>query len=226
MGKHLHAFLLVGCLSLTSTASFAQKPGRRAIVPKSAVAQSQLDLGKLDGNTHTNDFFALKIEFPLGWLVGDHTLEAQLVAITKGGIQTKNPQNQKAMSQAVDRVTPLLGGYKALPGTPQNSNLRIIAENLRTLPQVKDGKDYLEAMLTTIKAVQLPPGFEVSEIKSETVNNVPLDYLETSFNGSRKRAYALVRKGYALLLTIESYDDTDFDTLHKVLTETNLDYKK
>lgn len=225
MRKKLSVWLFVGCLCLSSSAIFAQPAKRRNAAPKPLATQTKVDLGKLENNTYTNNFFALKFEFPLGWLVGDNMLEAQLMQLTNGGIQAKNSQNQSALNQAINRVTPLLGGYKSLPGSPENSSLRVVVENIKTPAQIKNGKDYLGNLLFTLKATQLPAGFEVSEIKSETVNNISLDYLETSFGKSRKRAYALIRKGYAVLMTIESYDDADFDALHKVLLDADLDYK-
>ena len=156
----------------------AQKPKSKPV--SKPVVQTKVDLGKLRGNTYTNDFFELKFEFPLGWLVGDNVLEAQLKTIAQTQIKATNPNQQKSINQAVDRVTPLLGGYKALPGMPENANLRVMVEDLKTLPTIKNGKDYLGMMAATLKATKLPADYKYSEIKTETIDNLPLDYIETS----------------------------------------------
>jgi hypothetical protein len=233
MRKITSAFLFFVCLTITANVSFAQTAKRRAARPPVRVDEpivpppAPVDLGKLVGNTYTNDFFELKMEFPLGWLVGDHALESQLMKLSPGAVKTKNAQNQKAMDAAAARLVPLLGGYKSLPGTTaQNSNLRVTVESLKTLPQIKNGKDYLNTLVSNLKLVQLPPGFMVSEVKNETVDNAALDYLEIAYGLNRKRMYATVRKGYVLLLTIDSFDDADFEALHNVVLESDLNYKK
>lgn len=227
MKKILFAFVLSGCLMLTAGISFAQNARKRTAPPKQTTAAGPVDLGKLSGNTYTNDFFAFRMEFPLGWLVGDHALESQLMKLTQGAVKTKDIRNQKTFETAAERLVPLLGGYKALPGsTARNSNLRVTVESLKTLPQIKNGKAYLNTLISNLKLIQLPPGFLVSEIKNETVDNLALDYLEIAYGLSRKRMYATVRKDYVLLMTVEAFNEEDFETLHKVVLDADLNYKK
>lgn len=208
---HRFSFLLVVSLLLTGV----------------ALGQKKVDLGTLRQNTYTNEFFELKIEFPFGWLVGDNTLEAQLMAITAPGVKAKSAKNQKAVNQAINRLTPLLGGYRALPGSvPQNSNLKIVVEDLSTAPTIKTSGVYLKKVIASLNVVKLPPGFTVSAIKNETIDGKQIDYLETRYSTNLKRIYVMVKKGFAVLMTIDSYNQEDFDALHRVLLEADLDYKK
>ncbi len=125
------------------------------------------------------------------------------------------------------RMTPLLGGYKVLPGSaPENSNLRIVVENLSAVPKIKTSQDYLSAMLKTIKLTELPPKFWVSDIKNELIDEKMIDYLEIKYLNSHKRSYVIIKKRFAVLITIDAYNQADFDALHQVLAEIDLDYKK
>lgn len=225
MQNLLKIILLAACLVFPGAVSLAQKTKPKKVTAKSAPQAARVDLGKLSFNTYTNDFFQLKFEFPAGWLVGDHILEEQLRQISQAEIRAQNPQMQGSVKQAVDRVTLLLGGYKAMPGTPENASLRVAVENLRTLPQVKTGKDYFATLLNTFKAVKMPADFKYSEIKTEMLDNLPLDYMEVSSGNNKKRMYAFVRKGYAVLITISYYEDADFESLRQVLSGADLDYK-
>lgn len=216
-------------VTLLTTNSFAQKPKSKPKPkpkPTAPAAQVKVDLGKLSGNTYANEFFGLKFDFPLGWLVGDNVLEKQLKEISETQLQTKTAGQQKAVKQALVRVTPLLGGYKKLPGMPENASLRVMVEDLLPLPQIKNGKDYLTHTLGALQVLKMPADFKVSEIKSETVDNVPFDYLDVSLGDAKKRIYAVVKGNFALFITIDYYENADFEALRKILTEADLNYKK
>jgi hypothetical protein len=224
-------FLFVVVL-LAANGSFAQKtkakpkPTPTPAKPATVAQIRGIDLGRLRGNTYTNDFFGLKFDFPLGWLVGDNELEKQLKAIEQEQIKTKDAQTQKAIQQAIERVTPLLGGYKKLPGMPGNASLRVMVEDLSAQPLIADGKAYLTLTVDSLKLAKMPADFKYSEVKSEVIDNVTLDYIETSTGGYKKRIYAAVRKKFALLMTIDYYENADFETLHKILSEADLNYKR
>jgi hypothetical protein len=209
-------FLFVVAAFATGGA-FAQKTKLKPKPKATPATQTKIELGELSGNSYTNDFFGLKFEFPYGWLVGDNVLEKQLTQIAQAQIQTRSAQRQKAVKQAIDRVTPLLGGYKKLPGYPENASLRVMVEDLSSLPSITNGKTYLAQMLDTLKLTKMPADFKYSDAKSETIDNVALDYVETSTGGGKKRVYVTVRKKFAVLVAIDYYEDADFEALHKVL---------
>ena len=221
MKKFFQLIVLAFCLFFSVNISLAQKAKTKL------VAQKKVDLGVLRQNTYTNDFFELKVEFPFGWLVGDNMLEAQLVAIQKTMVKAKNAKDQAAMNKAMNRVTPLLGGYKNLPGSvAENSSLRIMVENIASTPKIKTSRDYLNSMLESLKLTKLPAGFTVSEVKNEVLDGKTVDYIETKYLTSHKRNYIMMKKGFAILLTIDAYNQEEFEALHQVLTEADLDYKK
>lgn len=225
MNKFFSFFFVVFCLIFSANISLAQKTKPKTKT-KSA-AQTKVDLGILRQNTYTNEFFELKIEFPYGWLVGDNTLEAQLLAIETQTVKTAQAKSQKALKDAVNRLVPLLGGYRVLPGlSAENSSLRIMVESLSSNPGIKTSRDYLNAVLKSFGIIKTTAAFSVSEIKSETIDGKQIDYIETNYGDNLKRNYVLVKKGFAVLIVINSYKTEDFDELHKVLSEADFDYKK
>lgn len=225
MSKLFKFSLLFICFLFSVNVSLAQKAKPKS-TPKVA-KQTKVDLGILRQNTYTNDFFEIKIEFPFGWLVGDNMLESQLMEIKKQSIQAVNPKDQKSLTAAMNRVVPLLGGYRVLPGSSaENSSLRIVVESLATAPDIKTSRNYLSKVLSSINIVKMPEGFIVSEIKEEEINGKKINYIETKYLTSQKRNYVMLKKGFAVLITIDSYNQEDFDELHKVLREADLDYKK
>lgn len=225
MSKSLRISFLTFCLLFFVNISPAQKAKPKA-APK-PVAQTKVDLGVLRQNTYTNDFFELKIEFPFGWLVGDNELEAKLLELMQPQIKAKNAKNQTSFNQAVQRLTPLLGAYRVLPGSrADNSNLKIVVENLKATPQIKTTADYMVILNNSFKLANLPPGFKVSPVKSEVIDNVKFSYIEISFGLVKKRMYVTVKKRFALLFSIEYYSQEDYDVLYKSLTEADLQYKK
>jgi hypothetical protein len=226
MRNFLTIVFLLAAVALATNGAYAQKTKPKPKPTPAPVAPVKVELGKLSGNSYANDFFGLKFDFPLGWLVGDNVLEKQLKEIAEAQLQTTGgAARRKAVKQAIDRVTPLLGGYKKLPGMPENASLRVMVEDLSTLPSMTDGKTYLAQMLKNLKMLKMPADFKYSEIKTETIDNLPLDYIESSTGGAKKRVYATVRKKFAVLIAIDYYEDADFEALHKVLTEADLDYK-
>lgn len=224
MNKLLKLLILSVCLTVSANSVLAQKVKPKTKLP---VKQTNVDLGVLRQNTYTNDTFELKIEFPFGWLVGDNVLEAQLMEIQKQSVKATNAKNQAALNQAMARLTPLLGGYRALPGSvAQNSNLKIVVENLATAPKIKTSRDYLNLVKSSINVVQMPAGFMLSEIKNETIDGKSVNFIEIKYGVNQKRNYVMLKKGFAVLLTIDAYSQEDFDELHKILQEADLDYKK
>lgn len=219
MIKVLKFSVLVISVLFAVNVATAQKVKPKSKTASKAV-QTKVDLGVLRQNTYTNDTFELRIEFPFGWLVGDNTLEAQLMDIQK---QMASP----AVKQLMNRLTPILGGYRALPGSvAENSNLKITLESVSSTPSIKTSRDYLQVIKTSLSKATLPAGFSASEIESETIDDKSIHYLETRYGSNHKRSYVMLKKGFAVLITIDAYSAKDFEELHQILSEADLDYKK
>jgi ribonuclease I len=112
-----------------------------------------------------------------------------------------------------------------MPGTQENAILRISVEDLKALPQIKDAVDYFDLMRETFKAVKLPPDFKYSETQAEKLGRMQFGFLDTSNKTGKKRMYATVRNGYAIMFTLTYKADEDLATMKNVLAQGNFKLK-
>ncbi len=103
--------------------------------------------------------------------------------------------------------------------------MRISVENLSANPQIKDAVDYFDAIRAAFKAITLPPDFNYSETKAEKLGTMQFAYLDTSSSAGKKRMYATVRNGYAIMFTLSYTADDDLTTMRRILEEGNFDLK-
>ena len=119
------------------------------------------------------------------------------------------------------QVTLLLTAYRSLPGTPDNGVVLISVEDVQDNPKIKDAVDYFDLMRSQISTMKLPPDFKYSDVGAEKLGAMQFGYLETSSNAGKKRMYATVRGGYAIMFTLSYSADDDLVTLRRILEEGN-----
>lgn len=223
------AFLVVFLL-LVSSFGFAQKrakPRPRAAA-KAAVKQS-VDMGKVSGRTYINKTFGFEITFPDTWLIPDNDFEEYM---KKQGfdLSLKAPDSLPASSKdtinkALQRVTILLTAYRSMPGSSDNAIVRVSVEDLKPNPQIKDAVDYFDAIRTTYKTMKLSTDFEYSETQAEKLGSMQFAYIDTLSSDGRKRMYATVRNGFAIMFTLSYSAPDDLDTFRQVLKDGNFALK-
>ena len=213
-------------IGLVSIASFAQKPKPKTplakttakTAPKTAVKaapKKAVDEGKLVGRTYTNQTFNFEITFPDAWLVPDKDFEAYMLA-----------QGIDVRLKVPPTITVLQTAYKLMPGTQENSIVRVAVEDLKANPQIKDAVDYFDAMRKSFKAVKTPADFKYSETNAEKLGAKQFAYLDTSSaEAGKKRIYATVKDGYAIMFMMTYKDDADIATLRSILAEGNFALK-
>jgi len=106
-----------------------------------------------------------------------------------------------------------------MPGSADKAIVRISIEDLRPNPQIKDAIDYFDAMRVQFRSLTLPADFEYSETKAEQLGKWQFAYLDSSSKAGKKRLYATVRKGYAILFSLSYTKDEDLETLRQVLKD-------
>lgn len=207
-------------IALLSIAAFAQKPKP---TPKTPITKTTVkttpkitfDEGKLVGKTYTNKGFGFEITFPDEWFIPDQDYEAYML---KNGydLRLKVPPTIKIFQTA----------YKYMPGMAENSVVRVAVENLKLQPQIKDAVDYFDAMRKTFATAKTPADFKYSETKAEKLGTKQFAYLDSSSDETgKKRIYATVKNGYALMFMITYSDDEDLKTLRNILAEGNFAVK-
>lgn len=221
------------------TAGFTQTKTRPKPRPKSTAAASNpaakpatvsdLEKGSVVGRTYTNRKFHFEIVFPDTWLIPDDDFEAYMKKqgydLSLKAPDSLTPQDKAAVNKAVKNVTTLLTAYRSLPGTTDNAIMRVSVENLAANPQIKDAVDYFDAVRTTFKAIKLPPDFQYSETQAEKLGTMQFAYLDTSSSAGKKRMYATIRDGFAIMFTLSYTASDDLTTMRRILEEGNFDLK-
>jgi hypothetical protein len=188
-------------------------------------AKSAVDKGEIAWKTYTNKTFNFAITLPETWLIPGDDFE-EFVKKQGFDLSLEAPKAaseivQSRLDQAASRVHLLLTAYKMMPGSNENAILRVSVEDLKPLPQIKDAVDYFDLMRETFKAVKLPPDFKYSETQAERLGKMQFGYLDTSNSAGKKRMYATVRNGYAVMFTLTYNNAEDLETMKTVLAKGN-----
>lgn len=214
-------------IALLSGFSLAQKPKPRAkaATAKPAVKTAPapaIDPGIVQLRTYTNKTFNFAVTFPDSWLIPDNDFEAYM---KEQGFDLSlkfppglNQQAKGKLQNSAKQLTVLLTAYKYLPGMENNAIVRISVEDLKNFPQVKDAVDYVDAMRATFKSMPLPAGFKYSETQAEQLGTKQFAFLDTVTNDDKRRLYATVKNGYALLFSITYTGKEDLEILREILT--------
>lgn len=199
--------------------SSANKP--IVATPVLAVDKPIFDAGEIVGKTYANKNFNFAVTLPDDWEIADDDFEQRL---RKEGfnLSVETPKAASAGAQsklnaAANRVRVLLTAYKAAPDTNETAILRVSIEDLRSVPQVKDAVDYFDSMRATYQNIKLPAGFKYSETQAEKLGAMQFGFLDVSSGAGKKRMYATVRGGHALMFTLTYKSEEDLQTLKSVL---------
>jgi hypothetical protein len=222
-------FRILLVVVLASTPSLAQrKPIQKpaSVKPPAVVPVKEIvDNGGVSGRTYTNERLNFSVTFPDTWLVPDNDFEGYM---KKQGfdLSLKAPDNlgmaEKAkINQSLKRVQILVTAYRSMPGSTENAIMRVSAEDLKAYPHVKDAVDYFDLMRAVFKTMKLPPDFKYSETDAEKLGSHQFAFLDVSSKAGKKRMYATVRNGFAILFTLTYTEDNDLQTMRQILTDGN-----
>ncbi len=199
----------------------ASKRSLPPVSAKAVPAVPAVDQGIISGRTYRNDQFKFELTFPDTWLIPDKDFESYMKA--QGfDISLKAPNSLPAgerlkMNRALQNVTVLVTAYRSMPGFADNAIVRISAEDLKANPQIKDAVDYVDAVRSSYNSMKLPADFKFSETQAELLGIKQFAYIDTESKEGKKRMYAAVKDGYALLFTISYFKEQDLETFRAVL---------
>jgi hypothetical protein len=184
-------------------------------------AKPNFDAGEIVGKTYANKNFNFSVTLPGDWEIADEDF-AQRLKKEGFNLSVETPKAtsanvQSKLNAAVNRVQVLLTAYKASAETNQNAILRVSIEDLSSVPQVKDAVDYFDLMRATYRNIKLPAGFKYSETQAEKLGEMQFGFLDVSSGSSKKRMYATVRGGHAVMFTLTYNNDEDLAALKSVL---------
>jgi hypothetical protein len=207
----------------------ASKPLRTEFPDAVPVAKGSVDQDSVLGKTYTNREFGFEVTLPLTWRIPGDDFEAEM---KKAGFDLSlNPPSSVSgvdrvkMNKALQQVSILLTAYRSIPGSADNAILRVSVEDLRMNRQIKDAVDYFDAMRAQFRAMKLPAGFRYSETQAEQLGKHQFGFLDSSSRAGKKRLYATVLNGHAILFSISYTKDEDLQELRRVLYEGNFALK-
>ena len=179
--------------------------------------------GTVSGKTYTNSVYGLQITFPDTWLIPAGDFEDYMRS-QGHDISLKTPDNVTGVSKvqldrSLQKVKVLVTAYRSMPGSTDNAIMRVAAEDLTLTPQVKDAVDYFDLMRSQFSVMRLPADFKYSETQAEKLGAKQFAYLDTSSLAGKKRMYATVRNGYAILFTLSYTKPEDLAAMRQILAD-------
>jgi hypothetical protein len=224
------------CILTFFAIGFAQKPASKpspkklpAAVPVKADMRATSELGNVSGRTYSNTVHGFRIAFPDTWVIADRDYED--VVKSKGfDISLKAPENLSGpaklqVEKALENIKLLVTAYRSSPGSTDNAILRVSVEDLRTVPAVKDAVDYFDLMRSQFAVMKLPADFKYSETQAEKLGAKQLAFLDTSSTAGKKRMYATMRNGFAIMFTLSYTRPEDIATMRQILATGNFALK-
>lgn len=207
------------------------KPEAAKPVETRAVALADAnDRGTVSGHTYTNRGLAFEVTFPETWQIPgegfeDH-LKSQGIDITLKAPDNVGKASKIQLERALQKVQILLTAYRSMPGTADNGIVRISTEDIRLNPAIKDAVDYFDLMRSQFAVMKLPADFKYSETNAEQLGAKQFAFLDTSSNAGKKRMYATVRNGVAIMFTLSYTKPDDLKTFRDVLAKGNFALKR
>jgi hypothetical protein len=183
--------------------------------------------GAFEANTYKNKFFGVKITVPEKWVVQESEVNKAIKQIGSEAVKGKNEVSEKALDDAMQRLTVLFTASRDILGMRNNAVMIFSAEKAPPLVPFRNGEDYLRLNLQSFKKLQLPPDFKYSEtLVAEKLGNETFYYLEIQRTGYKQRMYATARKGYALFFTVSYIDDEDLEAIRNTLRNSDFSWKE
>jgi hypothetical protein len=186
-------------------------------------------LGDIDGQIYRNKNLGFEIQFPINWLVPQNDAE-NLAKKPRFNLDLQTPKAisqtyQAKLNSASNKVINLVTAYKTLPDDSDNVFFQVSIENLEATPNVKDAVDYFDFMLETFRILKLPKDFIFSEVRAEKLGNKQFAFLDTSSKAGKRRLYATVKTGFAVVFTISYKSESDLNTMKKILADGDFSLK-
>lgn len=229
MMKFIGIFLTLISITFGQTGTKpANPPGK---LPPGVPAAPTVVAGReeISGRTYSNPSLGFEITFPEGWIIAGDDLTAEA---KKSGIDLslKAPDDFGAVSRirldrSLKNVSMLVAAYRSVSGAANSAVVRVSLENLSPNPQIKDAVDYFDAIRNEYRKMNLPEDFRYSETQAERLGKQQFAFLDLSNKAGKKRLYATVRRGYAILFSLSYSREDDLQAIRRVFAEGNFALK-
>lgn len=140
----------------------------------------KFDYGSVTKNIYENEFFKFKIKLPKDWVVQSKEQTDMLMEAGKKMVLEENKDLEKYFKVSEIKTVYLLTVFQYELGYPAefNPSILIMAENLRAVPGIKNGKDYLFHAKKLLKYSQPDAMILTNEFEKIVIDNVDFYKLE------------------------------------------------
>lgn len=181
-----------------------------------------IDFGGITNSVYRNVYFGLSVAIPSDWSVQDQEAQRELVA-TGSKLVYGDDQNKQAILKATELKTVNMFAvfeYPAGSPVPFNPSVMALAEDVRSYPGIKTGKDYLYHVKEQLESGQMQVGFPKPDY-SVKMDGVDFGILPLEISIGKKTVheeyYATIMKGYAISFVIAYATDPQEASLQKIL---------
>lgn len=229
MMKFTGVFLILTCIAAFALGQTGKKTTPAAAKRPAAVPVATGAKNPVSTRTYTNHSMGFGVTFPDGWLISDDKFDAEMKK-TGFDLSLRAPENVGAVDRirferSLKNVSVLVTAYRATGTAANGAIVRVSREDLGSNPQIRDAIDYFDAMRNQFKAMKLSPDLNYSETQAEKLGKWQFAFLDISSNAGRKRLYATVRRGYAILFSLSYTTDEDLQTVRQILSNGNFALK-
>ena len=182
----------------------------------------EIDIGVVEDSVYRNDYFGLSISLPMTWYVLDKN--AQRTMINHATEKVVSDEKHLASTlEAIDRQTVNLFAVFRYPGgspRPFNPGMICTAEKVDEIPGIERGSDYLNHGKSFLLSNQVDVAFP-SVVYPKTLGGLEFDVMPVNVSDAgkttKRRFYATITKGYALVFMVVYSTDQEESMLEYAL---------
>ncbi len=185
------------------------------------IQTKDFDYGHIENNKYINRFFNFEISLPPDWVIQNKE-EMERLAETGKALVAGDDQKMKAILQASTVNTAnLLMAFQYEQGAPveYNPGLLIVVENIKHLPGIKSGKDYLFQARKLMAQSQMPYDHIDKESLREEISDADFYTMNVDINtlGVKimQKYYVTNVNGFSLIIIASFIDKKQ----QKILTK-------
>lgn len=182
---------------------------------------ANFDYGHVKNGKYYNKYFHMVMDLPEGWVVQSRQQMDEIASRGKKIIAGNNKIKNAEMTVAEINVANLLGVFKYKIGsvTYFNPSISLVAENVRSHPDIKNGSDYLSQARKVLENSSLHYDSLPDVFKKEIINGAEFYHMDIQLTRMgiviKQKYYATIIKGFSFNMIITYVNDDQKDVLLK-----------
>ncbi len=186
------------------------------IILSNSIANSQsdnFDYGRVENGVYQNAYFGFTIQLPVDWVVQSRE-QTENLASTGKKLVAGDDENLKAVMKASEvNIANLLAVFQYELGSPveYNPNVMIVAENIKNVPGIKKGSDYLFQARRLLQQGQFKYDYLSETFDNEKINGTEFYKMDAHLNYAgleiKQMYYSTVLKGFSFNVIVSYVSD-------------------